>query len=137
MGAEQGRRSRAGGARAGHGFGLPRESWGGGDRGGSGWARPDRQGDSGPSTVPRGTRTYAKPWEEDEALGGVSRGPLSGEKAPRPCRLLALTSSPARVPAATGRTGGSSGPSHHVVWRSEETGFKRASEIHWGRRSLC
>lgn len=72
-------RSRAGGARAGRGFGLPRESWGGGDRGGSGWARPDRQGDSGPSTVPRGTRTYAKPWEEDEALGGESRPPKWGK----------------------------------------------------------
>lgn len=33
----------------------------------------------GLSTVPRGTRTHTKPWEEDEALGGESRPPKWGK----------------------------------------------------------
>lgn len=65
MGAERGRSA--------GGFDLPQESWGGGgeagDGGESGWVRPERQGGTGPCTVSPWMRTYAKPWEEDEAPG--------------------------------------------------------------------
>lgn len=105
MGAEQGRRSE----------GRPRLRLAAGILGRR-RQRRDRQGDSGLSTVPRGTRTHTKPWEEDEALGGESRPPKWGK-------------GPTTVPSARPHFLPSAGPGCHredrrVKWTFPSRGLE-------------